>query len=101
MAEKITKAVFEQKIQNDEKVVIIDFYADWCGPCKMLAPILDEVSEENKDVEIYKVNVDEESDLARQFGVASIPTVVSFKSGKEHKRVIGVRDKDSLIEELV
>ena len=101
MAEIISKDVFDQKISNPEKLVIVDFYADWCGPCKMIAPILDEMSAENKDtVEIYKINVDEEPELAKQYSVASIPTLLSFKSGKEHKRVVGVRDKDTLLEEL-
>ena len=101
MAQKIAKDVFTEKIKNEEQLVIVDFYADWCGPCKMLAPILDELSEENKGtVEVYKINVDEEPELAKQYGVASIPTILSFKSGNEHKRVVGVRDKDTLLEEL-
>ena len=99
MVQKIGKDNFEQSI-NSEKLVIVDFFAEWCGPCKMLAPILDELSEENDDIEIYKINVDDEPDLAKRFSVSSIPTLVSFKSGGEHNRLVGVRSKDAILEEL-
>ena len=92
---------FETHINNPDKTVIIDFYADWCGPCKMLAPLLDELNEENDDIEVYKLNVDDEPELARRFGVASIPTLVSFKAGEEFKRVRGAMPKEVILEELL
>ena len=101
MVQQIGKDNFETNINNADKTVIVDFYADWCGPCKMLAPILDELNAENGDVEIYKLNVDDEPDLARRFGVSSIPTLVSFKDGEEFKRVRGAMPKERILEELV
>ncbi|MCL1995664.1 MAG: thioredoxin [Defluviitaleaceae bacterium] len=99
MVKKISRDSFEQSI-NSEKLVIVDFYADWCGPCKMLAPVLDELAEENGDVEFYKVNVDDEPELAKRFFVTTIPTLVSFRSGGEHKRLNSAPPKDEIIEEL-
>ena len=101
MVQQIGKDSFETNINNPDKTVIVDFYADWCGPCKMLAPILDELNAENSDVEIYKVNVDDEPDLARRFGVSSIPTLVSFKDGAEYKRKGGAMPKEMILEELL
>ena len=101
MVQQLSKDNFETSI-NSDKTVIVDFYADWCGPCKMIAPLLDELAEENTDsLQIYKINVDDEPDLARRFSVSSIPTLVSFRAGEEHKRVVGGRSKDALLEELV
>ena len=99
MVKKIGKDSFEQSI-NSEKLVIVDFYADWCGPCKMLAPVLDELAEENSDIEFYKVNVDDEPDLGKRFSVATIPTLVSFRAGREHNRLTTAPPKDEIIEEL-
>lgn len=101
MVQKIGKDNFEASVNNSEKLVIVDFYADWCGPCKMLAPILDEISEENSEsVTVYKLNVDDEPDLAKRFSVSSIPTLISFKEGEEYKRVMGAYPKDAILEEL-
>ena len=99
MVQKINKENFEQSI-NSEKLVIVDFFADWCGPCKMLSPILDELAVENENVNIYKINVDDEPDIAKRFSVSSIPTLISFKAGQEHNRLVGSRPKDEIIEEL-
>ena len=96
-----TKDSFENDINNADKTVIVDFYADWCGPCKMLSPLLDELNAENDDIEVYKLNVDDEPDLARRFGVSSIPTLVSFKAGEEFKRVRGAMPKEVILEELL
>ena len=85
----ITEAEFEEKVLKAGKPVMVDFYADWCGPCKLAAPILDELSEEQQDVTILKMNVDENPDTPRKYGVMSIPTVIVFKKGAESDRQIG------------
>lgn len=94
----ITKANFEQEILNAGKPALVDFWAPWCMPCRMIAPIVEEIAEEmgGKAV-VGKVNVDDEGDLAMQFGVASIPTLIVFKDGKEVKRVVGVQSKAALL----
>lgn len=88
---------FENTIKNSTKPIIIDFYADWCGPCKMVAPILDKIVEETENITIYKVNVDSCQSLAEQFSVMTIPSLISFKDGKEHKRIIGVQSKENIL----
>ena len=85
---------FNEEI-NKEKV-LVDFYADWCGPCKMLSPIIDEVAQENDDIKVVKVNVDESSDIALEYKVMSIPTLVVIKNGQEVARSIGVIDKSEI-----
>lgn len=91
---------FEEEVLGAEQTVILDFWAEWCGPCMMLAPILHEVAEENADITVGKVNVDEEPALAQAYGISSIPTLVVIKDGKEVKRSVGVIPK-AKIEELV
>lgn len=86
---------FDKIIENDK--VIIDFYAEWCGPCKMLSPILEKVSKEEK-LTTYKVNVDDLEDVARRYGIMSIPTVIVFSKGKEVKKNVGFMDEDELKE---
>lgn len=91
---------FEEEVLGAEQTVILDFWAEWCGPCMMLAPVLHEVAEENADITVGKVNVDEEPALAQAYGISSIPTLVVIKDGKEVKRSVGVIPK-AKIEELV
>jgi len=91
---------FEEEVLGAEQTVILDFWAEWCGPCMMLAPVLHEVAEENADITVGKVNVDEEPALAQAYGISSIPTLVVIKNGKEVKRSVGVIPK-AKIEELV
>ena len=98
MVEKITKKIFDEKIATSEKTVLIDFYAEWCGPCKMIAPIVHEIAEENPDITVVKVDVDEETPLALEFGVQSIPTLVVMKNGKVANKAIGFRSKEQLLE---
>ena len=96
---KINKEEFE-KMRNSEGVVLLDFYADWCGPCRMMAPILEAVAAEREDLIVAKVNVDESSELAARFGVMSIPTLVVLDDGEEIKRIVGARPKDALLAEI-
>ena len=92
---------FDNEINNSEKLVLVDFYATWCGPCKMLAPVLENIAEEYQDkINVYKVNVDEEMELARKFNIASIPTLIFFKDGKVAKTLVGLVSKSDLQEEI-
>ena len=98
---KINSENFEKEVLNSNKPVLIDFYADWCGPCKMMAPIVKELAEELQGkAKVGKINVDENQDLAMEYNVMSIPTLLIFKNGKEFKRFVGVRDKHELLKEL-
>ena len=95
---KINSENFEQEVLNSEKPVLVDFFADWCGPCKMMAPIVEELATElDGKVKVGKINVDENSDIAVEYNVMSIPTLIVFKNGKEEKRIVGVRDKEELL----
>lgn len=92
---------FEKEVLNSKEPVLVDFYADWCGPCKMMAPIVEELATElNGKVKVGKVNIDANQDLAMKYGVMSIPTLIIFKEGKENKRFIGVKDKKTLLNEF-
>ena len=92
----LTKENFQVEITKSDKPVLVDFWAVWCGPCQMMAPILHELETEMPDVQIGKVNVDEQMDLARQFRVVSIPTLIIFKNGQEVQRMVGVTSKEEL-----
>lgn len=96
----LTKENFQTEITKSDKPVLVDFWAVWCGPCQMMAPILHELEAEMPDVQIGKVNVDEQMDLARQFRVVSIPTLIIFKNGQEVRRMVGVTSKEELKDAL-
>ena len=96
---KINKENYNE-IVNVEKKVLIDFYADWCGPCRMLSPIVDEIASERDDIVVAKVNVDDEQELALQFGVISIPTLVVMKDGKVVNQASGARPKADVLKML-
>ena len=88
---------FEEEVLKSDKVVLIDFWASWCGPCKMMSPVVDELAEELGDtVKVCKLNIDEEQSLALKYNVMSIPTFIAFKDGKEIGRTVGVQDKEEL-----
>ena len=95
MLKKLNEQNFDNEIKNG--TVIVDFYADWCGPCKMLAPILDEIAEESEDVLVGKINVDDSPLLAARFGIVSIPTLIVFENGEEKKKIIGYTPKDEIL----
>ena len=97
---KVTSENFEKEVLQSDKIVLVDLYADWCGPCKMLSPVVDSVANENADIKVVKVNVDNAQDLAIKYQVMSIPTLVVIKNGQEINRSVGVVSK-SQIEEMV
>ena len=88
---------FEKEIKQFDGVALIDFYADWCGPCRMLSPVVDEIATEREDILVGKINVDEEEDLAREFGIFSIPTLVVMKGGRVVSQSAGVRPKAQIL----
>ena len=94
---KITKDNFQELVLNADREVLLDFWAPWCGPCRMVGPIVDEIAGERKDVLVGKVNVDEEMELASRFQVMSIPTLVVLKNGQVVNRVVGARPKDAIL----
>jgi thioredoxin 1 len=93
----ITKSNFAAQVLNSEKPVLLDFWASWCGPCRMLSPIVDKIADEKSSITVGKVNVDEQPELARQFGVMSIPTLIVFKNGKITQQSVGVRLKGAIL----
>ena len=97
---KVTKDNFEKEVVKSEKPVLLDFWAAWCGPCRMVSPIVDEIAEENEHVLVGKVNVDEEPELASAFGVMSIPMLVVMKDGQVVNKSVGARPKASILDML-
>ena len=96
----ITKENFEQEVLQSAKPVLLDFWASWCGPCRMLSPVVDEVAKERTDVKVGKVNVDEQPELAGEFGVMSIPTLLVFEQGKLVRQAVGARPKAGVLDLL-
>ena len=96
----VTIENFQQEVLECEKTVLVDFWAPWCGPCRNLAPVIDELAEELTDVKVGKINVDDNKDLARQFKVMAIPTILVFRNGEEVNRVVGPDTKDEILASL-
>jgi thioredoxin 1 len=94
---QLTSDNFENEVLNSDKPVLVDFYADWCGPCKMMAPVVDQIAEENDDIKVGKINVDDEQDLAAKYGVMSIPTIGFFKDGDIVEKSVGAKPKSELL----
>ncbi|MCI8956371.1 MAG: thioredoxin [Eubacterium sp.] len=94
---KVNKESFEAEVLKAEGMVLVDFFADWCGPCKMLSPIVDEVAEENSDIKVCKINVDDEPELAMRYNVMSIPTLVAIQNGEEVNKSVGLVSKEDII----
>ena len=93
----INKSNFQNEVLNSEKTVLLDFWAPWCGPCRMVSPIVDEIAAERGDVKVGKVNVDEQPELASQFGIMSIPTLVVMKDGRITDQLVGARPKAQIL----
>ncbi|MBP3300050.1 MAG: thioredoxin [Clostridia bacterium] len=97
MAVAITNENFEALVLKGDKPVILDFWAEWCGPCRMMTPVIDELAEENPDLLIGKVNVDKNMELALRFGITSIPTLIAFRDGDVVGQAVGVRSKEEVL----
>ena len=98
MAVVLTKENFEQEVLKADKPVLVDFWAEWCGPCQMMLPVIEELAKEQTDIKVCKVNVDEQMELARQYRVMSIPTFLVFKNGKIIAQTLGAKPKEKLLE---
>ena len=96
----INKNNFQNEIMDSEKTVLLDFWAPWCAPCRMVVPIIEEIAGERPDIKVGKINVDEQPELASKFGIMSIPTLVVMKNGKIVQRVSGARPKEAILEML-
>ena len=94
---KIDKNNFQSEVMNSEKPVLVDFWAPWCGPCRMVAPVVEEIAGERSDIKVCKVNVDEQPELAGQFGIMSIPTLMVIKGGKIVAQAMGARPKSAIL----
>lgn len=93
----VTSANFEQEVLNSDKRVLVDFYADWCGPCKILSPRVAEIANENKDLKVVKINVDQNEDLARKYNISSMPTLLVIEKRKELNRAVGALSKSTVL----
>ena len=96
----ITNANFKQEVLDSDKKVLVDFWAPWCGPCRMVSPIVDEIAEENAAIKVAKINIDEQPQLASQYGVMSIPTLMVFENGDIADKAVGARNKAFILQML-
>jgi thioredoxin 1 len=96
MTTAVTTTSFDAEVLDSEQPVIVDFWAEWCGPCRAVAPVLDQIAEERAEVKVVKVNIDEEPDLARRYGIMSIPTIMLFRSGEPAAAAVGAQPKKML-----
>ena len=101
MATAVTESTFEQEVTKSDKAVIVDFWAEWCGPCHAVAPVLDQIAEERADeLKLVKLNIDEEQDIAQRYGIASIPTMILFRDGQPAAAALGAQPKSALERQL-
>lgn len=94
---QVSKENFQEIVVNAEKKVLLDFWAPWCGPCRMVLPVVEEIAEEREDIVVGKVNVDEQPELASKFGVMTIPTLIVFENGQEIQRSVGAKNKRAIL----
>ena len=100
MADAVTEQTFEQEVLQSDKPVLVDFWAEWCGPCHAIAPVLDQIAEERKELKVVKLNIDEQPAVAQRYGVMSIPTLILFKDGEPQSAAVGAMPKSMLEERL-
>ena len=96
----VTKETFQKEVLQSDKPVLVDFWATWCGPCRMVGPILDEIAEEREDVKVCKIDVDAQSELATEYGIMSIPTLMVFENGKKINQALGAMPKNQILDLL-
>ena len=99
-AMEITDEEFSEVINNSHRLVVVDFFAEWCMPCLMLSPIIEDLAEKMKEVKFVKINTDDNPEISKKYGISSIPCLIIFKDGKEVERLVGYREKEQLISEL-
>lgn len=98
MLKKVEASDFETEVLKNEKPILVDFYADWCGPCKMVGPILEKIGNEQSEFDVAKINVDNAQDIAQKYGVMSIPNMILFKNGEKVGEIVGFRPEDAIVE---